>query len=114
VSFTSEGVATAERLTDLAMKVVIFCFVLVGVTAMTAFFIYCVMHDKGTQAKAISGYGDLVFFTAFGNLVWYFFIRKVPTAPVSVAKPTTGAAPAKVMQAAKRKSDALPPPLDPS
>ena len=76
MNITHAGVSVAERLCDLAMKVLLFLFVLLGVAVMTYFFIYCVMNDKGTAAKAISGYGDAVFFTAFGHFVWYFFIRR--------------------------------------
>jgi putative effector of murein hydrolase LrgA (UPF0299 family) len=76
LNITPGAVDVAERLADLAMKIFLFLFVLAGVSVMTYFFIYCEMTDKGVQAKAVSAYGDAVFFTAFGTLVYYFFSKK--------------------------------------
>ena len=76
---TSKQADVVVRLTNLALKVVAFFSVLIGVAACTVAFMYCVMHDKGGQAKAISGYGALVFFTAFGKIVWSYFDSGKPT-----------------------------------
>lgn len=78
MKITNKQVDVIERLTELALRVSLFAFVLVGVAVLTAFFIYCVMNNKGTQAKAITGYGDALFFTAFAKLVWNFFVRDKP------------------------------------
>ena len=87
MAITHKKVDVYERLAELALKVVLFFFVLIGVAVLTAFFIYCVLNDKGTQAKAISGYGDLVFFTAFGKLIWNFFVKSKPVAPGATIMP---------------------------
>jgi hypothetical protein len=76
LKITHKQVDVIERLTDLALRVLLFCFVLFGTAVLTFFFIYCVMKDKGVQAQAISGFGDILFFAAFGKLVWNFFVRE--------------------------------------
>jgi hypothetical protein len=75
---TQKKVAVFDGLAELCLKVLLFAFVLCGVSVLTFFFIYFVVKDKGGQAKAIIGYGDAVFFTAFAKLIWYFFPKKQP------------------------------------
>lgn len=72
------NVDVAERLCDLAMKIILFFFVLGSVAVMTYFFVWCELHDRSAQAKAVSAYVDAVFVTAFGTVVYHFFFRKVP------------------------------------
>jgi len=74
-NLSSTKVDLIERLTDICLKVILFGFVLLGITVLTAFFIYCVMNDKGVQAKAISGYCDALFATAFIKLIWHYFVK---------------------------------------
>ena len=62
MKITTSQVEAIERLTDLGLKVVLFLFILEGAVVLTGFYIYCVVNDKGTQAKAISGLDDAVFF----------------------------------------------------
>jgi hypothetical protein len=88
LKITHKQVDVIERLTDLALRVLLFCFVLLGTAVLTFFFIYCVMNDKGIQAQAISGFGDVLFFAAFGKLVWNFFVRDKSEPPQS--KPLPG------------------------
>jgi hypothetical protein len=75
MKLSSAQVQPIERLTELALKVILFGFILLGTAVLTGFYIYCVVNDKGTEAKAISGFGDAVFFAAFGKLVWNYFVR---------------------------------------
>ncbi len=79
MKITNKQVEPIERLTELALKVILFLFILVGTAVLTGFYIYCLVNDKGVQAKAISGFGDLVFYAAFGKLVWNYFVRKTLT-----------------------------------
>jgi hypothetical protein len=90
VKITNKQVEPIERLTELALKVVLFLFILVGTAVLTGFYIYCVVNDKGAQAKAISGCGDLVFFAAFGKLVWNYFVRKAADQASSLNTITAG------------------------
>jgi hypothetical protein len=90
VKITNKQVEPIERLTELALKVILFLFILVGTAVLTGFYIYCVVNDKGVQAKAISGFGDLVFFAAFGKLVWNYFVRKTPDQSGSLNTITAG------------------------
>ena len=90
MKITTKQVEPIERLTELALKVILFLFILVGTAVLTGFYIYCVINDKGIQAKAISGFGDLVFFAAFGKLVWNYFVRKAPDQPGTLNTITAG------------------------
>jgi len=75
---TPRQVDLYERLTDLALKVALFLFVLLGVAVMTSVFIYCILAGKSFAAKAVFGFGDTVFFGTFAVLVKYFFTKPKP------------------------------------
>jgi hypothetical protein len=116
VNITEDNVTTAERLTELALKIFLFFFVLLGVTVFSGFFIYCVMNGKGVEAKAIAGVGDLVFFGAFGWLVRYFFFRKnisLPQGYPGSIKTIHATAPAARLGKKHRAKGALSEPSDP-
>lgn len=80
-------VSLIAELTEVVMKFLLFLFILTGVAVLTAFFIYCVMTGEDGQAKTISGYGDAIFVTAFGKLVWNYFVRKAAL-PATTTMPT--------------------------
>jgi hypothetical protein len=92
MKLSSVQVEPIERLTELALKVILFFFILSGTATLTGFFVYCVVNDKSSQAKLITGYGDVVFFTAFGKLVWNYFVRDARSNSVVVPAIAAGSA----------------------
>jgi hypothetical protein len=75
-----------ERLTDLALKVLVFFFVLGGVAVFSFLFAISVLHDKSTQAQLFSGFIGSVFVASLGTIVWKYFAR-------SDSKPQIGSSP---------------------